>query len=359
MIVLWVIYGLIVLVELSLLLRFSFHFKKSTKERAVDSPVSVLVCARNEAEHLPRLLNSLLASDYDLRKVEILVGDDQSTDDTKKVIENFAQANSCIKYKNIEEQKDGLIAKGNVLAQLVDAASFEKILIIDADMKVTSLWLKKMTTLLGQYDLVSGLTMVDKDFHRPYIQFFDWTVVLHSMKVMADAGSAIAILGNNMGFRLSAYNQLGGFRALGPSDVEDLGLLRMAQKAELSTFQYVGKAGKAYTKGQEGWLAMLEQRCRWMNGVFAHHWLLAIPALFARLWFIIGATICLWDTHLGGFILVYGFLVNGVKYFQLTRAVANTYLFALRLPALISLLDTFALARILVKGKVAWKGRKF
>lgn len=359
MIALLIIYGLLALAELFLVISFANRFKTPAGKPSKFTEVSVLVCARNEEENLPAILDSLLASDHDLTKIEILVGDDNSTDGTKEIISQYAHDHDCITYVHIAENKDGLIAKGNVLAQLVDLAEYEKVLIIDADMKVSKCWLSTMAELLDKNDLISGLTMVDKDFYRPRAQFFDWAVVLHTMKTMSDMSQPISILGNNMGFKRTAYEKVGGFKALGPTDVEDLALLRRFQSLGLKTFQYVGSEGKAFTKGQDGWKAMIQQRCRWMNGVFTHHWLVGIPALFARLWFVIALSTWPFSGTASAAIMIYGLLFNSVKYFQLTAKANNRYIFALHLPALISLLDTFALIRILLFGKVTWKGREF
>jgi len=358
MMVVVIIYALLAIVELVLIVSLRFRFKTPEGSNGFD-PVSVLVCARNEEENLSRCLKSLMDSAYDLKQVEILVGNDQSTDSTWEIIQAFEKEFSSIRGVQIEEQKDGLIAKGNVLAQLVDRARYQKIIIIDADMKVSSSWLKTMSGLLNENDMISGLTMIDKDFYRPSIQFFDWAIVLHSMKAMADLWQPISILGNNMGFTKSAYDQVGGFRALGPTDVEDLGLLRRFQKAKFRTFQYMGAEGQAYTKPQKRWGEMLLKRCRWMNGVFTHHWVLGIPAFFTRLWFLVCLVSFVLDSQIGLFVLGYGMLFNWIKYWQVILKTKNAYIFAMSLPVVISLLDTFALIRILLLGKVGWKGRKF
>ena len=49
--------------------------------------VSILVAARNEEANLPRCLASLRALDYPAHLLEILVGDDASTDGTRAVAE--------------------------------------------------------------------------------------------------------------------------------------------------------------------------------------------------------------------------------------------------------------------------------
>ena len=358
MIVLLYLYVIIFLIEIGLIMSFVLKFKPNEVKSITDAHLSILVCARNEESNLPCLIDSLLASDYPLSEIEILIGDDQSTDGTPKVIKEYADQNRMIKYVSIKDEKDGLIAKGNVLAQLVDQSKFDKVLIIDADMKVDQQWMSTMSGLLDQFDLISGYTMIDKKSDVVGDQFFDWAVVLHTMKAMSDAFRSISILGNNMGFVRSAYDQVNGFRGLGPTDVEDLGLLRNFQKQDLMAFQFIGSLGIAYSRAQQDYASVLTQRVRWMNGVFTHHWLLAIPAFFARLWFLIGL-IALIFSKWAAFILIFGFLVNLIKYRQVMTKSGGSKKFRILSPASISLLDTFALFYRIFIGKVSWKGRKF
>ena len=359
MIVLWIIYGIIIGFELLLILTFQFRFKKEDASSKLEESVSVLIAARDEEQNLKRCLDSLLNSNCDFSRVEILVGDDNSEDDTWRIIQRYAQKHPQIVGVKILDQKDGLIAKGNVLAQLVDEAKHDKLLIIDADMAVSEDWLNQMSGLLDHYDLISGYTTIAARANKGAIQYFDWSVVLHSMKAMADLFKPISILGNNMGFNRRAYNDVGGWRGLGPTDVEDLGLLRHFQKEGKATFQYVGDMGRAETLPQLTFREMLTQRCRWMNGVFTHHWLVGIPALFARLWFPVFLFTLAFDSNLHLLILGYAIVINQIKFLQMMTSGGGVKIFNPFSPVIISLLDTFALLRLIFVGKVSWKGRKF
>ena len=321
--------------------------------------VSLHVCARNEEDNLRTCIDSLLQLDYPKDKFQILIGNDNSTDETPAIISEFEIQYEQVKGFSIVHEKEGLIAKGNVLNQLIDQTQDEYQIIIDADMQVSKLWLKQMVTALQAYDMVSGYTQISKQGLWSQIQYFDWQIVLHSMKTMADSLRPISILGNNMGFRKSSYDRVGGFRALGPTDVEDLGLLQRFQKHGLKTGQLILDSGEAYTKPQMTIVEMIEQRCRWMNGVFTHHWLLAIPAFFARLWLLVAILSFLVSPYLGLMILIYGIGINYFKYLQITSAAKSIRKSILLEPIIISLLDTFALLRISILGKVSWKGRKF
>ena len=63
--------------------------KLRQKGKAEGNPlISILVPSRNEEENLPHLLDSLLVQDYE--NIEILVIDDQSSDDTWRIMSEYA-----------------------------------------------------------------------------------------------------------------------------------------------------------------------------------------------------------------------------------------------------------------------------
>ena len=53
--------------------------------------VSIIVAAHNEEKNISRTINSLLALNYPKDKFEIIVVNDQSTDDTVNVVKKFKQ----------------------------------------------------------------------------------------------------------------------------------------------------------------------------------------------------------------------------------------------------------------------------
>ncbi|OEK05335.1 glycosyltransferase [Roseivirga misakiensis] len=355
-----VIYGVLFLVELFLVLSFWFRFKKVPIISADNLPyITVLVCARDEEGNLEGCLNSILASDYPIEKMEILVGNDNSEDSTPEIVAAFASKYSSVKGVEIQHEKDGLIAKANVLNQLIDQSSHQFQVIIDADMEVASSWLKTMVSALDAgYDMVSGYTRVKRSNWLANLQFMDWQTVLHTMKSMADLIRPISILGNNMAFNKLAYDKVGGFIGLGPTDVEDLGILQRFQKSGFKTIQLVEQKGYAETKPQLAFNELLTQRCRWMNGVFTHHFILGIPALFARLWVVFFAISLFLSSEVAFIILAYGLVTSWLKSRTMTIKTKSSGLIFIIEPIIISLLDTLALLRLIFIGKVSWKGRK-
>jgi glycosyltransferase involved in cell wall biosynthesis len=86
--------------------------------------ISVIVPTYNRSELLPRAINSILNQTF--KDFELIIVDDGSTDNTKKIIEKYSENDSRIKY--IYQENSGgpprpkntgiKIAKGNYIAFL-------------------------------------------------------------------------------------------------------------------------------------------------------------------------------------------------------------------------------------------------
>jgi glycosyltransferase involved in cell wall biosynthesis len=78
----------------------------------MDTPlISVIIPAYNGEKFLPRSIGSVLAQTY--RNIELIVADDGSTDDTKKVAEEFCKKDSRVSY-HYEEKSGGPARPKNV-----------------------------------------------------------------------------------------------------------------------------------------------------------------------------------------------------------------------------------------------------
>lgn len=100
---------------------------------AIDPPtVSVCIPVRNEMRVMTECLERVLASDYP--KIEIIVFDDNSTDDTSMLVRSFAHAG--VRFVPGRELPSGWLGKNHALAMLADEASGSKLLFMDVDTQI-------------------------------------------------------------------------------------------------------------------------------------------------------------------------------------------------------------------------------
>ncbi|MBN1790383.1 MAG: glycosyltransferase [Bacteroidales bacterium] len=135
-------------------IRFAFHKKKSGP--SVRDPVSVIICARNEAENLENYLPVWLTQDYP--EYEVIVVNDCSTDDTDLVINKYMEQYPRLRTSLIKEDKKFAHGKKLAVTIGIKAAKYDRLLFTDADCKPESnQWISRMSSNFSdQVEIVLG-----------------------------------------------------------------------------------------------------------------------------------------------------------------------------------------------------------
>lgn len=187
---------------------------------------TIIVAARNEEEKILRTLKSLNKIEYPDGKLQILIVDDQSTDKTEKIIDDFIKDKPRFKKITTEAHHTKLIGKMRALAYAINKATGEIILTTDADCEVKPLWAK---TICSFYEddvaIVTGVTTqtAEKWFHG--MQAIDFVYLLTAGAGTTNLNFPISCIGNNMSYRKSAYDEVGGYEKLPHSVTEDFTLM--------------------------------------------------------------------------------------------------------------------------------------
>ncbi len=119
-------------------------FRTKRFNGAIEQPlvsVSIVIAVRNEETNLLKLLKCLVNQDYPASNFEVIIVDDHSEDETRKVIENFILLNSSINIRLLEAAGEG---KKQALKQGIDVASGELIVTTDGDCEMGIQWLNKL-----------------------------------------------------------------------------------------------------------------------------------------------------------------------------------------------------------------------
>ncbi|PST84588.1 glycosyl transferase family 2 [Pedobacter yulinensis] len=141
-----------------LVLRFSvtvFNFVSNPKlgryGRHYDDRVSILIPARNEAARIGLLLQSILDQDY--TNYEVIILDDDSTDDTYAVCERFASADSRFRVVRGQPLPADWLGKNFACHQLAALATGTSLLFLDADDEVAPGLINNLLFRLKTYKL--------------------------------------------------------------------------------------------------------------------------------------------------------------------------------------------------------------
>ena len=193
--------------------------------------VSILVPARNEEKNIARCVQSLLAQDYP--SFEVLVLDDQSSDDTRLILDRMADSQPGLKVLSGEPLGGDWVGKNWACSRLAQQAGGELFFFTDADTFHQPQTLRAMVTaLMGeQADLLTGFPR--QEMHtwgeRLLVPFFSWAFYCFYPLALAYRMRMPALtvaVGQMMLFRREAYQATGGHSSVRTFIVEDIMLAR-------------------------------------------------------------------------------------------------------------------------------------
>ena len=135
----------VLLLDLFVLVKLMYAFRllrmpSSTVEETDLPSVSVCIPARNETHAMTQCLERVVASDYP--KLEIIVLDDGSRDDTSMLIKSFAH--SGVRFVEGKQLPDGWLGKNYAQANLAQEASGKLILFMDVDTLIERYTIRKL-----------------------------------------------------------------------------------------------------------------------------------------------------------------------------------------------------------------------
>lgn len=261
------------------------HSESTTEE---DFPfISVLIPARDEEEVLPRLLASLELIDYPEEKLEIILADDQSEDNSPKLMQTWCEKATNRHYMRLDPvtyPKVHVNGKASALFHLSKKAKGKYLFLTDADCLINPSWVKSgVSSISEKGGMLLGVTQVVGEGWLATMQEVDWWYTLGVVKVSNDLGFGTTGLGNNMVISRKELEEIGGFEALPDSLTEDLALCRAFLKNGSSVYQQVSQGMLLQTKAEQNWEDFLRQRKRWISGVLTlpFYWLLFLGLQFA------------------------------------------------------------------------------
>lgn len=122
------VYGVLVAAYLFSRLAFSLVYR-ATANRAIEPSVAVVVPAYNEEEAIERSIEAILATDYPHAKLEVVVVNDGSTDETGAVLERIAQRNERVNVLQFAKNR----GKRAAMAAGIRATTAEIVVFVDSD----------------------------------------------------------------------------------------------------------------------------------------------------------------------------------------------------------------------------------
>lgn len=178
-------------------------------------PISIIICARNEAENLRKNLPSILNQEY--ASFEVIVVNDASTDETPDVLNYFLLKYQHLRIITIANKK--IMGKKGALAAGIAAAKHEWLLLTDADCYPliypfgSKNWILGMIKGVDAKEIGLGYAPYQKrdGFLNTFIRYETvWTATQYMG--FALAGEPYMGVGRNMIYMKKLYEKVGGFQ---------------------------------------------------------------------------------------------------------------------------------------------------
>lgn len=254
------------------------------RDASYQPTVSVIIAARNEEKNIAECITSLVLLDYPEEKYEIIVVDDNSTDNTAAIVRDFTRKHPRqVKLVHAHPGVGDLRGKANALLQGIEQSNGEILFFTDADCTVQPAWVKETLSYYTEgVGIVAGFTFLTSEKMFEGIQAIDWFLLFGVAASTAAWNIPLTAVGNNLSVRRSAYNEVGGYRNLPFSVTEDYALVqKIHQKTKLRVRYLLNSETLVQSKPCNSWKELFRQKQRWGVGgldmVFRGFLLMSIP----------------------------------------------------------------------------------
>jgi len=188
-----------------------FFLKKRTKKQTA-FPVSVIIFAKNNAENLSNFLPSILSQNHPT--FEVVLIDNNSSDNTEEIINLFALTNSNIKLVSVENNEAFWGSKKYALTLGIKAAKYEHLVFIEPNCKpISENWLSKMSQEFSEEkSIVLGYSTIinEKNTSNFLIRFYHFIAALQYLN-FANLGIPFMADGKNLAYTKSEFYRAKGF----------------------------------------------------------------------------------------------------------------------------------------------------
>lgn len=160
--IIWALIAALFIISLIIQLVYIFRFYiklpkyRKLNEKMQEDPVSVIICAKNEADNLKKFLPSVLNQIYP--EFEVIVVNDGSTDDTEEVLADFKKSYSHLYVTGIEGKRGYVTGKKVAQTLGIKAAKYDQLILTEPCCEPLSpYWIRRIqSNFLRKTDIVLG-----------------------------------------------------------------------------------------------------------------------------------------------------------------------------------------------------------
>lgn len=335
--VLFYLFCLITCIQLFYYLFFfsRLAFYKPKKEAVSQThPVSVIICARDEASNLAKNLPGVLVQQYSTTH-EVIVVNDNSFDDSKYLLEEFQRSFRQLKVTELKQEAKLIPGKKFPLSIGIKAAQYEIVLLTDADcVPASESWIKNMQeTYREGTQIVLGYGAYHKN--RSLLnKFIRWETFHTALQYFsfALAGQPYMGVGRNLSYKKELFFNHKGFSSHNKIASGDDDLFINMAATKTNTRINIDPSAFTLSNPAISWKGWFGQKSRhYSTGRYyqpVHKFLLGLYSLTHFLFYpFFGASLFFGEWKLSLIIFGCRFLVQGIITFMCAKKLNERDLF--------------------------------
>ncbi|MBG6235304.1 cellulose synthase/poly-beta-1,6-N-acetylglucosamine synthase-like glycosyltransferase [Pedobacter sp. CAN_A7] len=237
----------------------------SPVKRQGQTPVSIIVAARDEEENISKTIEDLLAQTYNQELTEIIFIDDHSTDRTAAIISQYKR----VKLISLQEKTLNSYKK-KAIETAIGGASGKLIITTDADCRMGPEWLQTIVQYYEEndYKMISSPVAYAEEknfFERAQALEFLYLIGLGASTIGNNKPSTCN--GANLAYEREAFYEVGGFKGIDDlaSGDDELLLHKMAARYGQKIGFLKNRNAIVYTQAKPTLAEFIQQRKRWAS----------------------------------------------------------------------------------------------
>ena len=259
---------LLFIIYITSLIFFIFGILKIPTKQILSSSsenISIIVCVRNGESSLYSILTDLKNQNYS-GKLEFIIVDDNSSDRTKEIIQNFSKEDSRFKYLNTQNISTILKHKKRALKLGIDNAKYEWLLFTDVDCRVKESWANEISKYYAFSDYVIGFSKVKENKSLlSNFQSVDFSMLMISACSSTFMNFPLACSGQNQSYKKNIFFKANGFSKISNLlQGDDSIFLQLCRKINNIKISFcISPDSHVTAKTHLKWKDFILQRIRW------------------------------------------------------------------------------------------------
>jgi len=226
--------------------------------------VSIIVPAHNEGDYLEGSLKSILSINYPKDKLEVILVDDGSTDNTYEIAKRF-EGHGVRAFRKENGGKGGALNFG------IKHAKGEIIATMDADSYLTPDTLRGLLPFFTDPEVMAVTPAVKIKQTKSWLkelQRIEYLMILFSRKILSFIESVPVTPGPFSIFRAKVFDEVGLFDEKNLVEDQEIALRIQSHNYKIKS----SVTADVYTEPPDNIWDLLKQRVRWQRGGFRNYW---------------------------------------------------------------------------------------